>query len=174
MIDFIAPITTPITLPDPDCTSATDDTEGGDLVCAAGTTKTPTPGSPVCLLVATPKTTPAAGTSFSLTAYSHLTGACTLASATTHNTPTTPITSSAPSTTLSVSPSSTLTVNATTIGTFTTAPQAATLLTCPAGTPTCSIGAGGVISCGCYTTGVTPPTLVVPPSYSCVSNLCAE
>lgn len=76
--------------PDPDCSSATDNTESGDLVCPVGTTKTPTPASPVCFLTATPRTSPA-GTSFSLTGYSHLTGSCRIADTTTHLAPNTPI-----------------------------------------------------------------------------------
>jgi hypothetical protein len=88
--------------PDPDCSSANDTTESGDLVCPAGTTRKPTPQSPVCFLTATPTTSPA-GTTFSLTGYSHLTGTCTLASSTSHNTSTTPILPTAPSTTLAVS-----------------------------------------------------------------------
>lgn len=156
---------------DPDCTSATDDTESGDLVCPAGQTRRPTPSSPVCFLTATPRTSPA-GTTFSLTGYSHLTGTCTLASATTHDTPPKTI-SPLVSLGLSVSPSISH-ITAVTDSSFTLPAQVAGLLTCPHGTATCSIGTGGVISCGCYNTGVTPPTTVIPAEYTCVSNLCAE
>lgn len=156
---------------DPDCTSATDDTESDDLVCPAGTTKKPTPASPVCFLTATPRISPA-GTTFSLTGYSHLTGTCTLASATTHDTPPKTI-SPLVSLGLSVSPSVSH-ITASTTSTFTTPAQVASLLTCPQGSAVCSIGTGGVISCGCYNTGVTPPTTVIPAEYTCVSNLCAE
>lgn len=157
--------------PDPDCTSATDDTEAGDLVCPAGTTRKPTPESPVCFLTVTPTTTPA-GTSFSLTGYSHLTGTCTLASATTHDTPPKTI-SPLVSLGLSVSPSVSH-ITASTTSTFTTTAQLAGLLTCPQGSAVCSIGTGGVISCGCYNTGVTPPTIIAAAEYTCASNLCAE
>lgn len=157
--------------PDPDCTSATDDTESGDLVCPAGTTRKPTPESPVCFLTATPRTSPV-GTTFSLTGYSHLTGTCTLASATTHDTPPKTI-SPLVSLGLSVSPSVSH-ITASTTSTFTAPAQVASLLTCPQGSASCSIGTGGIISCGCYNTGVTPPTTVIPAEYTCVSNLCAE
>lgn len=161
--------------PDPDCTSATDNTESSDLVCPAGTTRKPTPQSPVCFLTVTPTTSPA-GTAFSLTGYSHLTGTCTLASTTAHNTPTTPILPTAPSSTLSVSSTGALTMNATTTGSFATATtaQVASLLTCPQGSAVCSIGTGGVISCGCYNAGITPPTIITAAEYTCASNLCAE
>lgn len=157
--------------PDPDCTSATDDTESGDLVCPAGTTRKPTPESPVCFLTATPTTSPA-GTSFSLTGYSHLTGTCTLASATTHDVPSKVI-SPLVSLGLSVSPSVSH-ITAVTESTFSSPTQVASLLTCPHGSAACSIGTGGIISCGCYNPGITPPVIVVPPIYTCESNLCAE
>lgn len=51
-------------------------------------------------------------------------------------------------------------MNATTTASLTTATltQVASLLTCPQGSAVCSIGTGGVISCGCYNAGITPPT----------------
>lgn len=157
---------------DPDCTSATDDSESGTLVCPAGETKRPTPESPVCLLVATPRTTPTVGTSFELTGYEHLTSDCTLASATTHDTPPKTI---SPLVSLGLSVSPTIShISAVTDSTFTTTNQLAGLLTCPQGTATCSIGTGGVITCGCYNTGVTPPAVVTPPVYTCVANRCTE
>lgn len=152
--------------PDPDCTSATDDTESGDLVCPAGTTRKPTPESPVCFLTATPTTSPA-GTSFSLTGYSHLTGTCTLASATTHDVPSKVI-SPLVSLGLSVSPSVSH-ITAVTESTFSSPTQVASLLTCPHGSAACSIGTGGIISCGCYNPGITPPgmssTTSIPTTY---------
>lgn len=157
--------------PDPECTSATDDTESADLVCPAGQTRKPTPESPVCFLTATPTTSPA-GTSFSLTGYSHLTGTCTLASATTHDTPPKTI---SPLVSLGLSVSASVShITASTTSVFTTTNQLAGLLTCPQGTATCSIGTGGVISCGCYNAGITPPTIVTAAEYTCASNLCAE
>lgn len=120
----------------------------------------------------TPSTSPA-GTSLVLTGYDNLTGNCTLASSATNTVPASPILPSGASTGLVVS-STVSSVVATTTATFAAPSQAASLLTCPLGTPTCSIGAGGVISCGCYATGVTPPALITPAAFTCVSDLCAE
>lgn len=60
---------------------------GGTLTCPAGQVKTPSADSPVCLLKVTPRTTPTAGSDFNLYGYESLTGNCTLASTTTHDTP---------------------------------------------------------------------------------------
>jgi hypothetical protein len=46
-------------------------------------------------------------------------------------------------------------MNATTTGSFTTAAQVPSLLICPTGNSACSIGTGGVISCGCYNVGAS-------------------
>lgn len=102
--------------PDPDCSSATDNTESGDLTCPAGQSRKPTPESPVCILTASPTTSPA-GTIFVLTGYEHLTGNCTLAGMTAHIPPVA-ITPTLPLTTLTVSPTL-LTVSATSTGSFT-------------------------------------------------------
>lgn len=136
---------------DPDCTSATDDSESGDLVCPVGTTKTPTPASPVCFLTATPRTTPA-GTTFSLTGYSHLTGSCRIADKTTHDVPPKTI-SPLVSLGLSVSPL-VLHITAVTESVFLVPTQVQSVLTCPAGTrSSCSVGAS-------TSTGTTPATPV--------------
>lgn len=59
---------------------------GSALTCPTGQAKTPTADSPACLLSVTPRTTPTAGSDFNLFGYAHLTGDCTLASTTTHDT----------------------------------------------------------------------------------------
>jgi hypothetical protein len=185
-------------LADPDCTSASDNDERSSipvgnvtfpfclpacldgqpctspcgLTCPAGETKKVTPNSPVCFLALTPSTSPA-GTSLTLTGYDNLMGNCTLASSATNTVPASPILPSGASTGLVVSPTVSSVV-ATTAATFTTTAQAVSLLTCPAGAPTCSIGAGGVISCGCYNAGITPPAVVTAAAFTCVSDLCTE
>lgn len=154
------------TNPDPGCSSATDTDETNSsvavnitfpfclpacldgqscsttcpLVCPAGSTRTPTPESPVCFLTITPTTSPA-GTVFSLSGYSHLTGNCTLASSAAQTTPVSPILPSGGSLGLVVS-STVSSVTAATAATFTTTAQAASILTCPSGAPVCSLGAG--------------------------------
>lgn len=88
---------------------------------------------------------------------------------TTHDTPPKAI---SPLVSLGLSVSPTISnISASTESTFTTTTQLAGLLTCPvAGNSACSIGTGGVITCGCYNAGVTPPgttttTTTIPATY---------